>query len=229
MNATSDSVLPFTKLVTSAHVQVWIANLDQPQHRLDELAATLDAAERERASRLTNDERRRRFVAGRGILRELLGASTNTAPAKVRLTYGSHGKPELADDVHKEVHFNLSHSVDRAVYAVALGRRVGVDIEHVRPMSSLKRVTRSFFSPSENARLQALPDDARMTAFFRCWTRKEALGKARGDGVSDYFRRLDVVSMPHEDTRRRNIDGWDLEDLVVPGGHVAAVAVEAHA
>jgi 4'-phosphopantetheinyl transferase len=228
MNGTTDSVLPFTKLVTTAHVQVWIANLDQPHPLFEELAATLDAAERERASRITDDERRRRFVAGRGMLRELLGASTNTAPAKIQLTYGSHGKPELADAVRSEIHFNVSHSDDQVLYVVSRTRRVGIDIERIRPIANVDRLSRRFLSPSEQAALRVVPEDRRMVAFFSCWTLKEALVKGRGEGISDSFRRINVPVAHAEDARTRNVAGWALESLNVADGYAAAVAVEMH-
>jgi 4'-phosphopantetheinyl transferase len=228
MNGTPDCVLPFTELVTSAELQVWVANLDQPERRVEELAATLDAAERERASRITSDKRRRRFVAGRGMLRELLGTATNTAPATIRLTYGPHGKPELADAARREIHFNVSHADDQVVYVVSRSCRVGIDIECVRPIANVNRLSRRFLSPSEQTALLGVPEERRLAAFFSCWTLKEALVKGRGEGISGSFRHFNVPVAPVEVARPWIVDGWALESLNVAGGYAGAVAAEIH-
>jgi 4'-phosphopantetheinyl transferase len=79
--------------------------------------------------------------------------------------------------------FNLSHSGERALLALGVGRPVGVDIEQHRALDPLA-LARRFFSRDEIDALDRLGGQARAEAFFRCWTRKEALIKAMGDGLS---------------------------------------------
>jgi 4'-phosphopantetheinyl transferase len=161
------------------------------------------------------------------MLRALLSRYVHRPPAHIVIAYGAHGKPEIVGDGRAGIHFNVSHSCDRVVYAVARGRRVGIDVERMRQVASLSRIARRYFSPSEHLALQALPEDRRVAAFFRCWTRKEALVKASGDGVSHAIHRLDVDMC--DSARSMNIAGWVLDDLPTDEGYVAAVAVEAHA
>jgi len=86
--------------------------------------------------------------------------------------------------------FNLSHSDGLAVYAISTQRRVGVDIEHVRPIRHAGLLRE--FSPSERSTIHLLPEDEQRKAFFRLWTCKEAYVKANGQGMSLPFGSFDL-------------------------------------
>jgi 4'-phosphopantetheinyl transferase len=160
----------------------------------------------------------------------LLSSYVRKPPAQIALTYGPHGKPEIADSgVPEGIFFNVSHCRDRVVYAVSRGHRVGIDIEHLRPISNLSAVSRRYFSQREDAALQALPEESRLAAFLRCWTRKESFVKARGEGISGFLREFDVSLAPGQPAQLLNVEGWKLLDLMVGGGYMAAVALETHA
>ena len=104
-----------------------------------------------------------------------------TNPASVEFGRMPEGKPTLKDCAH--LRFNLSHSGDLVVIAVALEREVGVDVEAIRPMPDLEDIAKFFFASGERDDLLSLPPDERIPAFFHCWTRKEAFVKAVGSGL----------------------------------------------
>ena len=173
-------------------IHLWLVDLDRPPKPLADLAATLAADEPERAARFRFLEYRNRFIAGRGLLRALLGAYLNRPATALRFEQGEHGKPTLVGvDAETGLYFNLSHSGGRALYAVAR-REVGVDLERldrkVNPAAILERVC----TPREWAAFQALPVERIQPAFFACWTRKEAIAKALGGGLASGLRTLDV-------------------------------------
>ena len=124
-------------------------------------------------------------------MREVLATYTGQSPAHLRFDYGASGKPSLADDLGVRPHFNLSHTVDLAALAITVDHPLGVDIERVRPLK--EDIAGRFFSPAEVAALGALPVDARETAFYRCWTRKEAFVKATGHGLGFPLDSFDVT------------------------------------
>jgi 4'-phosphopantetheinyl transferase len=189
----------------------------------------LDAAEQARAARFRLDRDRRRFGAARAAVRVALGARVGVAPADVRFTIGEHGKPAVAEGL---VEFNVSHSADVAVVAVAgAGMPVGVDIEFERDVR-FDDLARRFFSPAECAAVAAAGDDAgaRRAAFFRCWTRKEAFVKGLGVGLSMPLSSFDVaVDGPPALLAVRGLPGeqgqWSLHDVIAPAGAWAALAV----
>jgi 4'-phosphopantetheinyl transferase len=155
--------------------------------RLDEIPAAArtnmpDRAEHTRAERFVLQRDRRRFLTARIVLRAVLGQLLDRRPEHIRFTTTPHGKLNLADDAF-DLRFNISHSGERAVLAVALGREVGVDIEENRPIDTL-RLARRFLAAGEIRALEETCALDRTTAFFRCWTRKEAFVKAIGTGLS---------------------------------------------
>ena len=173
-------------------VHVWRAPLDAAPERVAALGALLAEDERGRAARFAFPDLRARYAVARGRLRVLLGRYLAAAPASLRFAYGPQGKPALADGA-TGLEFNLAHSGHLALYAVTRRRAVGVDVEAERPRLADELMARRFFSPAEVAALLALPPTARVAAFFRIWTRKEAYLKAKGGGLSLGLDTFDVA------------------------------------
>jgi 4'-phosphopantetheinyl transferase len=179
------------------HVHVWSVWLDSSEARVDEFAATLSSDEVERASRFRFDRHRRRYICGRGALREILGEYLGADPHALTFAYGTHGKPSLRSHPAKGVSFNVSHSEDLALIAVASGQiELGVDVEAERSMPDGDDIASRFFAPSEVERLRGLPAALRERAFFECWTRKEAYLKALGDGLARPLDAFEVTFGP---------------------------------
>lgn len=218
-----------------AEAHVWAATLEIPAERLPVFAATLSRGERERARRFHFEPDRRRFIAGRGILREILGSYLKIEPARLQFEYGSRGKPKLAelpDDC--TLHFNISHANGLLLVAVCGQCPVGVDIEYLRLVEKPDDLVERFFSPEEAMFFRALPDDQRTKAFFNLWTRKEACLKATGDGITERLREMVVSFLPDEPARvlkisdaSESVGNWMLQELHPAPGYVAAFAARA--
>lgn len=215
-------------------VHVWRASLRPPADVLARLEATLSADERARAARFRFPQHRTAFVAGRGVQREILARYTGLPPAALVYREGSHGKPELDGAAGgMGIRFNVSNSGDLALYAVTLGRELGVDLEQLKPMPDGMDIASRFFSAPENEVFAALAADVRDLAFFRCWTRKEAYIKAVGEGLSMPLDRFDVAFAPGEPARILRTRGnpaeaerWTMLGLEPGPGYVGALAVE---
>jgi 4'-phosphopantetheinyl transferase len=213
-------------------VHVWRTSLDDLFPHVEGLAGTLSAEERQRAARFVVEHARLRFIVGRAILRDILSRYLYVAPTALRFEYGDEGKPALAGS-DGSLQFNVSHSGPLALYAVTRGRSVGVDVEKIRPIPDAERVAERFFSSTERAALRALPEEQRLDAFYACWTRKEALVKALGGGLSIPLDAFDVSVEPERPARllgyriesgeRRS---WSLRTLHPGDGFMAAVCVE---
>ena len=171
-------------LSTFAHdeVHVWTASLDPEPRALRRLEQTLSDDEHLRAERFRFERHRRRYIAGRALLRTLLGGYLQRRPGEIEFGYGPYGKPYLLGD--DAVSFNLAHSGDRALYALGRNLEIGVDVELMRREPARHSVPEHFFAHAEVAKLRALPDELQTAAFLRCWTRKEAYMKARGEGMA---------------------------------------------
>lgn len=210
-------------------VDVWRLTLDRPSERFLEL---LQPDEVTRANRFHFGRDRKHFVVARGFLRVLLGEYLKTDPKQLQFAYGAWGKPSLNGEFRvSALRFNVSHSHGIALYAVTNGREIGVDVEYVRSDFASDDIARRFFSPFEVGVLCELPEDDRVAAFFRCWTRKEAYIKATGRGMSQPLDGFDVTLGSGKDvTLLRTDDGsherWKLIDVPVGHGYAAALAVE---
>jgi 4'-phosphopantetheinyl transferase len=189
----------------------------------------LSADERERAARFRFDRDRDRYIAGRGLLRRLLAAYTGREAADLSFRYGAYGKPELEGP---GPHFNLSNSGPLALIALSATAEIGVDLELAQDDFSRERIAERFFSPGEVRDLRALALEEQPAAFLRCWTRKEAFIKARGDGLSLALDSFDVTLQPGKPamvTRTawslEEPRHWGMQDLSdEEGGFIGAVA-----
>jgi len=213
----------------SAHVFSFSTSVDEPTHQA--LLALLSPDERERARRFVHARDARRFAAGRGRLRQILGQYLGRPPREVRIGYGAHGKPRLLER-DPGLEFNASASGELALVAVRHQGPVGVDVERVRPGIDAGSMVRRFFTAEEARRWDELPRDERVPAFFSLWTCKEALLKATGRGLA---LRLDAVEIalgpgsaalariagPRADAAR-----WSLWTWRPAAGYAAALCVE---
>ncbi len=216
--------------LAAEEVHVWRAALDLPDWRIAELARILSADESSRARRFYFERDRRHYTAAHGLLRAILSRYLNAAPQQLRFGYNAYGKPSLPEN---EIHFNMSHSGELALYAFARRRELGVDVEQVRTDFEYDEEAQNFFALHEQAALHALPAELKPAAFFNCWTRKEAFIKAIGQGISFPLDQFEVSLAPGEAARLLSIRGdpiaaalWGLADLDVGPGYAAALVVE---
>ncbi|MDD2309089.1 MAG: 4'-phosphopantetheinyl transferase superfamily protein [Desulfuromonadaceae bacterium] len=201
------------------------------RHLAANTAYYVSSDEMSRADRLLAPDKKNSFIAGRGLLREILSGYLGIKAEKLHFTVGEHGKPRLLGNKadNGRLHFNLSHSGDLFLLAVGIDREVGIDVEQIRNDTPFRDIARLAFSPDEQQRLLALPDDLQRDAFFRCWTRKEACLKACGMGFALTVNRFEINFFQETPTVFVSPDDlsiWTLEDITAPVDHCAALAVK---
>jgi 4'-phosphopantetheinyl transferase len=144
----------------------------------------LSADELERAWRFRRPDDRLRFVAGRGQLRELLGACLQLEPQAIRFRSAEFGKPMLAPaGCAAALRFNMSASEGIALVALSADVDVGVDVERVREITELGTLARRLVSGEEAEAIESAPPADRPRLFLEHWVRREALAKASGLGL----------------------------------------------
>lgn len=214
----------------SDQADVWRVFLTVQPDSLQQMESTLSADELQRASRFHFEHDRRHYIVAHVSLRGILAGYLQTEPNQLKFSANEYGKPFLPDH---NIEFNLSHSREYALIAVARGRRVGVDIELTREDIELESLATRYFSPREVSELMALPPQHRTLGFFHCWTRKEAYIKAHGLGLSLPLDSFDVSLSPNEPVTLRatrpdanEASRWSLHSLDVESNYAAALAVE---
>jgi 4'-phosphopantetheinyl transferase len=229
--------------------RVWIVDLDaglapgedaetaEPGAEL----AILSADERARAERFVRARDRRRFARCRAALREILGRLLGEPAEALRFRAAAQGKPELDHQPGGDprgdrlsLRFNVSHSSELALIAACRGRELGVDLERVRPILEANRIVASFFTAAEQTEFAAIPAADQDLAFHRGWTRKEAVLKAFGMGLSGLSAQHQTGFGSTELTPRftparpvHRVDPWLLWEAAPRPGFVAALAVHA--
>ena len=172
-------------------------------------------------------------MLGQIVARSVLSHCLQQAPKDVQLTLDQLGKPIVARCSETPIHFNISHSGDHVLFALARDQRVGVDVEQIRETKDLNEIAARCFSKIEYLSLLTVPESMRTEAFYRCWTMKEAYMKARGEGFKLSMDAFDVAFLPgemprlietrfdHGDTRR-----WRFHKLDLGFAYLAVLAVE---
>jgi 4'-phosphopantetheinyl transferase len=225
---------PSVPILREHELHVWRARTTASGDALQAAEALLAPGEAERASRFRHEPSRRIFVVARAVLRRIVGAYLDIDPVDARFASSAGGKPYLASpDVGRCLQFNLSHSGEWVVYAFALHRPVGIDVERIRPTPDLLEIARRFFAATEYEVLMSLEGAARLESFFACWTRKEAYLKARGMGLSASMSKF-VVSVSATEPPRLladrespgEVDRWTFCAVHAGPGYAGAVAVE---
>ena len=219
-------------------VRVWVVDLDAgltpDQVETAEQgpeSSLLSRDEQERADRFVRARDRRRFAVCRAALRTILGGLLHQSPASLRFRAAVRGKPEL-DAAQLSAHFNVSHSSELALIGVCRNHELGVDLERVRTIGEADRIVASFFSPAEHAEFGTIPDELKPLAFFRGWTRKEAILKGLGIGIAGLSARYETRFGTNALTPRfapispvAVVDEWQLWEASPRADFVATIAV----
>lgn len=181
----------------------------------DAALVMLDAAELTRANGFRIAKDRNRFAVTRAALRTALARAAGCTPASLTFAAGPHGKP-VEIGAAADVAFNVAHSGDYALIAVARAQAIGVDIEQVRDDIDVLALSEPMFTPAERNCIERAPPPDQVQFFFRQWVRKEAVLKGLGIGLMVDARTVESPPAGSD---------WILRDLLVPPGYAAALAL----
>ncbi len=174
-------------------IAVFHVDLIPDQGREAEALSWLDGDERSRWERFLSPVAQRRYVLCRAALRAVLCRQLGCPNESLAFEAAKHGKPfALVNGQPASISFNVSHSGNHGLIAVAPRGRLGVDVEEREPRRNLENLIEGVFSPHEKAELESLDGCQQLHKFFRFWTIKEALVKAHGKGLSMKVAELEI-------------------------------------
>jgi 4'-phosphopantetheinyl transferase len=117
----------------------------------------------------------------------------------------------------------MSHAGNLIVIIFSLdGRDVGIDVEKVRTVDGVLELARVYFGSNETAMVAAATESERVSAFLRIWTRKEAVLKADGRGLSVPLNDFDTCANETviDDTWTFTLGGltreWTIHNITLP-------------
>lgn len=206
--------------IADSEVHVWRARLTKSLNADEDVLSVL---ERQQAERFIDSRARRTFVGSRIFLRQVLSVYCGLQAKHVNLVIAEGGKPRLAEEAFG-LRFNLSHSGDIALLAVTRDHDIGIDVERLNLELCDVTTARRAFTARELTELLTLPTDERSEAFFRCWTRKEALLKCLGAGLVADPQCLEVGLGADQLTLRETT----ITSFTPCDGYAAALACASH-
>jgi 4'-phosphopantetheinyl transferase len=211
-------------------VHAWRANLALSTPEIEELTTLLSTDEIARADKFRFVQHRSRFIAARGILRQLLGNYLKVSPRSLVFSYSDRGKPRLAKD--SSLQFNISHSQEYALFCFTLNHLIGVDIEYQRTMPDALKIAQRFFSAREYKMLEQVSIEQQPKLFFQFWTAKEAYLKATGTGLSASLDSVEIAlnqskSLYLSTLKKDTIMNWSLYSCTPATDYSAAIAINA--
>lgn len=227
------SVVEMQRLV-EGEAHLWWIPLTAGAREIELHRQVLPPDESERAGRFYFEQHRLKFTIAHGAMRRILSGYVHLPPRELKFTYGPKGKPEFTARQNPDrVRFNLSHSEDLALLAVARNQELGADVEFIKSDFGGMEIAERFFSASEVRTLFALDASEQNAAFFSCWTRKEAFIKAVGEGLSLPLDSFDVAFAPGAKPALTRVEGspgetlrWRMYDVPAGPQYKAALVIE---
>lgn len=196
-------------------IEIWSMDLCFCKDQEGILSKILNEKERQRAHQFKFDHLRQRYILCHGLLRYLIAYYLGGSPQDIVYDYGPFGKPFIQSQV---LHFNMSHSGQRALYAFSQHVEVGVDIEYVNPSLSLEQLPFSLFTAVVQSEILSSSPSLQKEMFYKKWVKMEAFLKAQGLGLRS----------PFDEAVEMNGSRWNFYDVPLPADYVGAIAYALH-
>ena len=153
-----------------------------------------------------------RYLLGKLLLVKGMRCLGNNQWSIDQLEFDQYKKPYCDGDIH----FNITHSGDYVLCAFSKAGSLGIDIEHIQEVS-FEHFTACFTKAEWTSILNA---DNQQAAFFRYWTKKEAILKADGRGMHISLQSIEVIT----DSTLVNTTQWYTQELYIQEGYSAHIA-----
>jgi 4'-phosphopantetheinyl transferase len=206
-------------------VSVFYGNISDFQ--VDNLLPVLSEKEIARSEKYLLLSDKHNYMVSRAILKRLLSRFSSVDESKIELDYNKNGKPFLPQN--SDLQFNSSHSGNAFAIAFNIGNEMGIDIESLSRIPNIQVLETRLFTPAELKLFQTFQPDLQRRVFINSWTRKEAMLKAGGDGLTRPMNELEVsfitenyfhLGKENEQTQ------WFLESTTLMGNYRVSVAVK---
>jgi 4'-phosphopantetheinyl transferase len=204
-------------------INIWTIDIDSLLPGLAGLKQLLNKEEVARAARFHQEKDAQQFIITRAVLRILLADALALDPKEIDIISAQNKKPFLAK--YNEVHFNVSHSANRAVIAIAK-QAVGIDVEFLKTGFEYQSIVEYAFSETEAVHLQK--SNHPYLEFFRLWTRKEAFLKGLGKGLINDLKLISCIGASNEIPAVIGTVAcdWEVSTLVLGPAYIMSIAFE---
>lgn len=140
----------------------------------------LSETELQRAEKYHFVKDKNRFIICRSLLKILLAQTSGLNISEIQIEKDENKKPYLS--INRSIHFNVSHAENFAIIAISKAA-VGIDVEYLNKDFDYSEILSHVFNNMEIETI--LNSNNKDHTFYKYWTRKEAIVKATGKGISD--------------------------------------------
>ena len=161
-----------------------------------------------------NEADRAASLAGIILLqRGLMQLQPDNPPSLYDMQYTRYKKPYFP---FSKIDFNISHAGSYVVSALSYNCKLGVDIEHIKPVNIDDFTQFMHVDEITSITTSADPD----TSFYRFWTQKECVLKANGKGLNIP---LTDVSISNHQTVLEN-EKWNIREIAIDKQYLCNIA-----
>ncbi len=230
-NSDSSGSLCISTPISEKELHIWRIDFVNSGQQTDEFYKFLSEDERARADSFFQKCHRENFILMRGALRKIIGMYLVRNPSDIEFSYNEYGKPSLKKG-QGSLYFNVSHSGDLGLCVICKDGEVGIDIEKILEIDNFESIAAEFFSPNEYAILKRALPVHKLATFYQIWTRKEAIVKAIGRGLSYPLKSFDAISggglVVIDSVAQDAPIRLNLMELEIKDGYLAAIAYGKH-
>jgi len=205
----------------SDQVDIWQINISSNLQHVHVLLKVLNSEEVKRSDKYFSKADRNKYIIRHGALRYILAQYLKQPAANIAFKITENGKPVI-DHLGGQFNFNLSDSADWVLIVVAKSA-VGIDVELIKPNFSYEDILHLNFSERE---IYYIKQQDSLKRFFLLWTRKEAILKATGIGLTDHL--LLIPSLDGTETVEGDLlstqNNWQLSSFEMRNEYAATVA-----
>lgn len=215
--------------LADGELHIWAVDLSLNPNQTEQALSWLNARQRDKYQRRSTPDMQHAYLAGRYYLFALLSAYCGVSVTEIALDYSRLGKPFLSPNP-QNLSFNFTDSTSPSgnlgLYAFGRTSEVGVDIESRHRRSNFSLVAQRKFAPQEQDMVGLKKGRADPETFLALWTRKEAYGKAIGQGVNFKMSALNLASPGEHSlcfTGLADEQRYQLQQFTVGADHIACV------
>lgn len=204
------------KVLDRLSTYVFIFSVDRSYDKIKhQYLSVLSDQECEKSCRFSRNLDRKRYIVRKYFLRSILSKLISAEPHNISFHLIGNKKPSLDG-----IEFNVSHSED--FVAIALGpKTIGIDIERINPEFNFTNMLSNCFSKPE---IDFILDGDYLSNFYVLWTRKEAIVKATGEGLTEELPLINCLS----DTMDRNQRSFKLSTYKIQKDYILSLALHIH-
>ncbi len=209
-------------------VSIWRIAVSSFVPKLNEFKALLQPQEIEKAMRYQQENDQNQRIISKAVLRILLNKYTKISPKAIRFSADQNKKPYFENDSADQIHFNISHSGNYILIAIA-SNPIGIDVEKIDTSFTWQNMSDSSLSKIEADFVENSANPSQ--SFYQLWTRKESLLKATGKGLVDDLAQIPSLDGIYQDpfainnsNENRQITSFKVDENYI--GSVAFIPVK---